>query len=83
MTCCCALVAIVMADPESSGKVVLVCLGDRNREVQFCEAPSGGSVYAALEAAIRRAFDDVGTLKSSSSLILQVCRLCMYFVNRV
>ena len=43
VTCCCTLVAIIMADPESSGKMVLVCWGTGAvRFTQFCEAPSGG-----------------------------------------
>ena len=64
---------LIMTEAESSGKVVLVCFGSRNREVRFSDALPESSSYAALEEAIRSTFEDVDSLKSSGSLILQVC----------
>ena len=55
-----------MADSEP--RVVLVCLGNRNHEVRFSQQ----GTCSDLEQAIRRTFDDLGSLKPSSSLILQV-----------
>ncbi len=57
-------------------KVVLVCLGNRTREVRFCGRACQDDVEA-LEHAVLERFADVGSLKKSSQLILQVCHLLM------
>ena len=63
---------LIMTEAESSGKVVLVCFGSRNHKVQFSDALPESLSYAALKEAICCTFEDVDSLKSSGSLILQV-----------
>ena len=62
---------------DEAEKVVLVSLGNRNREVRYSPGSGDASEISCLERAIRVTFKDVATLLPSSELIIQVCIVCL------